>query len=475
MSYLFLFFTLFSFCSYAQEDLEKIEAEAKSNNTIQDLSDRAKAISLGEAIEEGLRNNIEQKVRKFEFQLNEITYLDAYQEFYFPKLTLTMGTSQDHFVETFYRDRINNNDSPKTPSGFVGVGFEDFTLFNWGRDYLDYLNSEETYSRNKQRLIEQRRQLRFDIITSYFNLSRLGEITKAFKKQLSHTSFIYRLTKEKLSLKKIDSQEFLQAKAEFLNAHTQYQTSLFEYYRQQQLLADLLGDDLETSYRATDTLKFKSLIVDKELALKYILKNRPDILQARTNVNNAKRSYQRVLKDNLPLPKLSLRLGGYTRTFSPKGLNDDFSSSIGSNNVEVAASLNMSWTLFGSGGFFNGRVTESAYYQKRIAEVNLKDNVRKSKVANNMIFSRISYLEKRHRASLAQNKNAKIVFDKAIDNYIAGRTKFGDIRDVLQVLINSSIELHNVTFQHLDEKVNYASVMGIDDFPGDNFEGLIQK
>lgn len=465
----------FTLISYAQEDLEQLEAATRSSKSIQDLSDKAKAITLGAAIEEGLRNNIDQKVRKYEFQLNEIDYLDAYQEFYFPKLSLTMGTFEDHFVSNLYRDRINNNDSSKTPTGFVGVGFEDFTLFNWGRDYLDYLNSQETYNRNKQRLIEQRRQLRFDIITNYFNLSRLGEITKAYKKQLSHTSFIYRLTKEKLNLKNIDSQEFLQAKAEFLNAHTQYQTSLFEYYQQQQRLADLLGDDLTTSYRPTNVLKFKSITLDKELALKYILKNRPNILQAKTNVNNAKRTYQRVLKDNLALPRLSLKLGSYTRTFSPQGLNDDFSNSIGSNNIELAASLNMSWTLFGRGGFFNGRVTESAYYQKRIAEVNLKERFRESKVANNMIYSRITYLEKRHRAAIAQRKNAKAVFDKAIDNYIAGRTKFGDIRDVLQVLIISSIELQNVLFQHLNEKVNYAAVMGVDDFPGDNFEGLVQE
>lgn len=459
----------------AQEDLESIENQLNNSKSIQDLTNMAKGISLNDAIEEGLRNNNREVLRKYEFQLNELTYKDAFQEFYFPKLSLSMFTLDEHFVQNVYRDPLENEQSGQSPFGVVGLGFQDYSLFNWGKDYLEYLNSEESYERKKQELKEERRELRFNIIVNYFNLSRLAEITRAYKKQLSHTSFIYRLAKEKLSLKKINSQEFLQAKAEFLNAHTMYQNSLFEYYNQQQQLADILGDDLETSYRATDRLKFADMTIDRAVALKYVLKNRPLILQAKTDVNNAKRSYQRVLKDNLPLPKLSLRLGTYAKTFSENGQTDTFNTFDDSNNVEIAATVNMTWTIFGSGGFFNGRVTERAYYQKRIAEINLKESFRKSKVANNMVYSRIQYLEKRYRAAAAQYENAKRVFDKAIDNYISGTTKFGDIRDVLQVLIDSSIEIENVKFEHLNEKVNYASVMGLDDFPGSRFEGLVQK
>lgn len=475
MNYLFIFLALVSTHLIAQEDLEAIEKQLNSSSSVQDLSNVAKGISLNDAIEEGLRNNNQEVLRKYEFQLNELTYKDAYQDFYFPKLSLSMYTLDDHFVENVYRDPIKNEESAQSPFGVVGLGFQDYTLFNWGKDYLNYLNSEESYERKKQELKEERRELRFNIIVNYFNLSRLGEITRAYKKQLSHTSFIYRLAKEKLSLKKINSQEFLQAKAEFLNAHTMYQNSLYDYYNQQQKLADILGDELESTYRPTDRLKFANMTIDKAVALKYVLKNRPLILDAKTNVNNAKRSYQRTLKDNLPLPKLSLKLGTYQKSFSESGQTDSFNTFNDSNNVEVAATVNMTWTIFGSGGFFNGRVTERAYYQKRIAEINLKETFRKSKVANNMVYSRIQYLEKRHRAATAQLDNAKKVFDKAIDNYISGKTKFGDIRDVLQVLIDSSIEIENVKFEHLNEKVSYAAVMGLDDFPGARFEGLISE
>ena len=297
----------------------------------------------------------------------------------------------------------------------------------------------------------------------------------AYKKQLSHTSFIYRLAREKLGLRKVGTQEFLQAKAEFLNAHTKYQNSLFEYYNQQQAFADLLGDDLKTIYKPADQLKFKSISIKRIDAQKYIDKNRPDILQAKTNVENASRSYQKALKDNLPLPEFNLKLGTYQKAFSTAGASDDYETFAGSRNVEIAATLNMTWTLYGSGGFFNSRVTERSYYQKRIAELNLKENYRKSHVANNLIHSRIQYLEKRYEAANAQVNNARKTFDKAIDNYIAGKTRFGDMRDVLQVLIDSTVEAENVKYEHLAEKVNYAAIMGLNDFPGDNFEALIAK
>lgn len=460
---------------FAQEDLESIEEQMRNTKSVQDLSDRAKAISLNEAIEIGLRNNNKEVLRQYQFQINELNFKDAFEDFYFPKLSLYMTTFEDHFVENVYRDPIKNEESGQTPIGGIGLGFEDYTLFNWGKDYLDYLNAQESFERNKQEFKEKRRELRFNIIVNYFNLTRLNEITRAYKKQLSHTSFIYRLAKEKLSLKKASSQEFLQAKAEFLNAHTNYQNALFEYYNQQQALADLLGDDLDSSYKPIDRLKFTNLTIDKDVALKYVLKNRPAILDAKTEVNNAKRSYQRVLKDNLPLPKLSLKLGTYQRTFSDAGSSDTFNTFNNSNNVEVAASVNMTWTIFGSGGFFNGRVTERAYYEKRIAEIKLKESFRTSKVANTMIYKRIQYLEKRYRAAVAQYENAKKVFDQTIDNYIGSKTQFADVRDVLQVLINSSIEMENVKYEHLGEKINYASVMGLDDFPGDRFEGMVEK
>ncbi|MBD65820.1 MAG: hypothetical protein CME62_11475 [Halobacteriovoraceae bacterium] len=461
--------------AWSQNNLDDIEKTIEKDRNLTNLSNTAKAISLNDAIEEGLRKNNAELLRKYQRQINELNFKDAFEDFYFPKLNLTMQTTDDHFVENIYRDDIENAESSKTPQGFIGLEMPDYTLFNWGKDFLNYLNEKEIYKRNKQIFVEQRRELRFRIITNYFNLSRLRNISRVYKKQLSHTSFIYKLAKEKLGLRKINSQEYLQAKAEFLKAHKNYQASLFAYYSQQQELADIMGDNPETVYTTTDSLKFNPLVLGAAEAQKLIAQNSPQVRDARTSLENANRTYQRVLKDNLPLPKFSLKLGSYRKTFSQDGVQDNFETFDGSRNLEVAATVNMTWTIFGSGGFFNSRVTERSYYQKRMAEINLKEAYRDTRVANQLTNSRINYLEKQFNATEAQLKNARKVFDYAIDNYIDSKTGFAELKLVLDEIQDAGISLENVKYDHLVEKITYASVLGIDDFPGEKFENLVEK
>ena len=53
-------------------DLNQLEKEASNKQVSLQLQDQAKKISLQDAIEEGLRNNFNEKVRSYTFQLNEL-------------------------------------------------------------------------------------------------------------------------------------------------------------------------------------------------------------------------------------------------------------------------------------------------------------------------------------------------------------------------------------------------------------------
>lgn len=457
-------------------DLNQLEKEASNKQVSLQLQDQAKKISLQDAIEEGLRNNFNEKVRSYTFQLNELDFKDTYEEFWYPQLNLTMQTSSDHFVDNIYRDTTTNaQNSTVSPTGYIGLELEDYTLFNWGRDYLDYLSAKNTYHRNKQRLKEQRRELRFNIIAEYFNLSRQNNVVKINKRLLSHTSFIYRLAKEKLSLRKISSQEYLQTKQLFLEAHKNYQDALFDYYQIQQSLAKYLGDDLETIYFPLNDLKFQPMTIKLSESLALTKSNSPALLDARVAVENASRSFQRAQKDNLPLPEITMKLGSYKREFSGSGYEDNYETFANSKNIEVAASLNMTWKIFGSGGFMNHRVQESAFYQKKIRELQLREANRDLKVSNKLTHSRIIYLQKKFTAVDKERETARKVFDKAIDNYISSKTRFSDIYQVLEELKSSEIHFENTKYEHLLEKLKLAQLMGVDDFPGEKFDNLVMK
>ena len=463
--------------SVAQDlDLNQLEKEVSNTRTARELKDQAKKITLQDAIEEGLRNNFNEKVRSYTFQLNELDFKDDYESFWYPKLNLTMQTSGDQFIDNVYRDpNTNAQDSTVSPNGFVGLEIEDYTLFNWGRDYLDYLSEKNTYQRNKQRLKEQKRALRFNIIAEYFNLARQNNIVKILKRQLSHTSFIYRLAKEKMRIRKINSQEFLQTKQLFLKAHKNYQDALFTYYEIQESLARYLGDDLETIYFPLNELKFEPMTIKLSESLAITMKNSPDLLDARVEMENASRSYQKSLKDNLPLPEITMKLGSYQRQFSGSGYDDTYETFDGSKNVEIAASVNMTWTIYGSGGFLNSRVQESSFYQKKIREVQLREAHRDIKVTNKLTHSRVIYLQKKFSAVEKERETTRRVFDKAVDNYIASKTKFADIYQVLEELQTSQVHYENTKYEHLLEKLKLAQLMGVDDFPGEKFDTLVLK
>ena len=447
---------------------KKLESKKLSQQT----SDEAKHISLRLAIEMGLRKNYQQKIRNFTLAKLELDWQDDFYEFWFPTVQLSLSTN-DHLVEKLYTDNTQGFGTSKTPSGQFGLEFSNYTLFNWGRDYLTYLNNQTRYKRQKQALGEQRRKLRFEIIDQYFNVIRLKQILRARRDQLRHTSFIYRLAKEKLQLKKLSSQEFLQTKEEFLRAQSDFHTNSTEVYSAEEKLALLLGDDPGTSYRPLELLKFLPLTTTQEEAFQMANKQSPRYRQAKADLENANRSFKLTLKENLPLPKLSLNLGAYRHNFSESGVQDTFATDNGSRNVEIRASVNMKWTLLGPGGLFNSRVQEKSYANKRIAEIEMLEAKRDISVTIRTLYRNILALERKYEATDARLKNAQMAFDKALDNYIGGKTSFPNIKHVIDSLINAEIDFQNAKYLHLNYKLELADWMGLYDFPGENFERLV--
>lgn len=455
------------------QDLEQIEKDAISNPRIE-AEIESTLLSLNDAIEIGLRKNIVERTEEYVFEIAHNDYKDAYYNFYFPRLSIFFNTT-NHSLENLYRDQFNNNTSGKTPTGSVGIGFDDFTLFNWGKDYLDYINAREIFERKKALNGERKRDLRFQIIAQYFNLVRVNQNIKAYKKQLRQTSFIYRLAKEKRNLKKIKYQELLQAKSEFLNSHQKYQEELAHFFTEQQKLANLLGDSPKSNYKLLNQLKFKPLAETTSELISLNTKKNTKVLDAKLELENSNRSYSRTLKENLPLPKISMRLGAYRKAFDTSGLQDEYRTFGDSNNVELSATVSASWTIFGSGGFLNSRVKENAYFQKKIAEIRYFDSIRETKLSAKHTLKTVEYLEKKYKAVDQKLKNATTLYDRSLDNYIAGRTSFANLKHAIETVEEASLEYEYTKYMHLYHKVELAQVLGLYDFPGEKFEELILR
>jgi outer membrane protein TolC len=276
-------------------------------------------------------------------------------------------------------------------------------------------------------------------------------------------------------LKKIRSQQFYQAKAEFLKAHNEYQESLYNVTGAEQDLATSLGDELTTTYSPRELLKFKTLTTLKDTSYRFAVEKSPLFLDAKVKLKNANRSFEKALKDNMPLPKFDLKLGAFRHNFSENGAEDVIQTSTDNRNVEVVASINMKWKIFGSGGLFNTNRDRTAYLDKKIAEIEYRESRRNVRVSVSSLHRKIRFLEKQYEASAALLKNMKITFDKTLDNYIGGKTSFANIKLTLELLMDSYEEYENSKYLHLITKLELANLIGMDDFPGESFEGLVIK
>ncbi len=495
-------FLIFIQATYAQdEDLSFLESSVNSDpTTTQDFKEseppvkskwsvsrseegndkdpdkQGRVLDLRSVIEEGFRKNPFEQIRGQQRESFELSRIDVVQKFWLPKVGLNLQTS-NHRIDRFHQstDSFTGMGAQQAPNGSLGLAIDEYTVFNWGRDYLQYLNDKQTLFRKNQQLAEAHRRLKFSLMTQYFNLIRFKEILRIKKEQLRQTSFIHRLAREKLLLKKIRTQEYYQTRSEYLRSQTEYQQSQFEVGIEEEKMANLLGDQYQGSYRSYEQLKYKSLSTSMEEALRFAQEQSQPYRDAKVAYDLANRTYEKTLKDNLPLPKLGVNFGTYSTGFDPSGTSWNFQTTNGNKNVELVASINMRWTLLGEGGLFNSRQNQQSYLAKRISEINFFNTRRELEVKVRTIYKTVRFLEQKVEIAQFQHKNAQSNYDSVLDNYIAGRTTYADIKLAIENLVNSHINSENVKYDHLVKKIELSDFMGLEDFPGENFEALATR
>lgn len=445
------------------------QAEARIDAKVQ-----AKKIDLRTVLAVGLNKNIDQKVRNFQKEKLDINFDNTFDRFWLPSFKMRLQTSNQR-IETLRSSSSLDYQTDKAPAGRFGIEMGEYTVFNWGKDYLEYLNDKNSYKRNKQRLIEQRRILRFALIAQYFRLVKVKQIKNHRREQLRHTSFIHRLARQKLALKRITSQEYYQTRAEYLRAQTLFQEAQEMVIQEDENMANLLGDELNSTYTPLEQLKFVGINTSRSESITLALKQSPGYRQAKVELENAQRSFQKEIRSNLPLPEFKVNLGAYNTYFDKDGRFTEFEAYENGRDVELVASINMTWSIFGDGGFMNSRDRKKSYLDKRIAEEKFFNTKRALEVNIRALYRRIRFLERKSEVSETQLKNARSAFDATLDNYISTKTDFSNLKIALDRTIEAAINYEESKFAHLLLKLELSNQMGLEDFPGSNFENLAER
>ncbi|MGZ3787902.1 MAG: TolC family protein, partial [Bacteriovorax sp.] len=439
------------------------------------LTETFKNLQLNDVIEQGLRKNYEQNIRAQRDSLNEIQFQGAKNAFWLPELKMNLTTSNQRISTLHSSSTPPTTPNPTTPTGSLGLSLGDYTVFNWGKDYALYLNKKSTYQRNKQIFDESKRELKLDLIGSYFNLMTTKNIEKVRQDQLRQASFIYRLSKEKIAIGKTSKQDYYLARNEYLKAQNDYHDAKITADLADENMSYLIADDIGTKYVLNETLDYRRIKISLDESLKFSLENNPTLLNDKTTLDNSERSYDVAIKENMPLPKFSVNLGAYNKKFGPKSNQTVYETYGGSGNVELVASINATWSITGEDGLFNSNKLATSRIGKEIAFKELDKDKHFTQSFVRQTYKNILSLQNQVVILEARLPSLQKSFDTILENYLNGKTKFYDFHLALQELTETKILFEQTKFNHLSEKLSLAKLAGLEDFPGENFEHLATR
>lgn len=439
------------------------------------LPDTYKNLHLNDVIEQGLRKNYDQNIRGQKQELNQIAFNGAKNAFWLPELKITLQTDdqKNSILKSSSRPPLVPHST--SPSGVLGLSLGDYTVFNWGKDYALYLNQKSAYERTTQIYDESKRELKLDLINSYFTLMISKNIEKIRQDQLRQTSFVYRLNKEKISVGKTSKQDYYQARSEYLKSQNEYHDAKIEADQADEGVAFQITDPIGTKYVLNETLEYRRIKTSLDDIIKMAERNNPTLLTNKTIIDIAERSYDVALKENMPLPKFSVNLGAYNHRFGPQTNSTRYETYSGSGNVELVASINTTWSLTGGDGFLNSNKLASSRIGKEIAQKEFEKNTHYTQSLIRQTYKTILSLQNQIVILEARLPSLQKTFDTILENYLGGRVKFYDFSLSLDDLTQTKIFYEQVKLQHLKEKLTLARLAGIEDFPGDNFELLATR
>lgn len=431
-----------------------------------------KPISLSQAIEQGYRRNFEQQERNYQKRIIELNWLDAKEEFWMPNLQVSLTTEPQRLA------RLKNGGLPgeastKSPAGTFGIELGEYTIFNWGKDYLAYQNQKTTFERGNQRLEEQRRELRHDVIIDYAYLLTVQELVDVKRDQLRHASFIYRLNRERVANKKVSGQDYFQARQEYLKAQTDFQEIRELMVEANRLLANRISDEAGTRYVVNQSMVFDKLKLTSAEAIRLVVERNPDVLSAKALAEIAGREEEILYKENLPLPKISVNLGAYNYRFGTGRNSFRYETTPGSSDIDVVATVTATWSLTGEGGFLNGRKMRRGALSRGLARKREEKASFQGQTDVRELFEKIKIYENQIEVLEARTLNAVKQYDVVLENYMNKKARFSDFQHALEEKDEARSLLAEIRFEHTKAKVLLARTIGIEDFPGERFEKLV--
>ena len=445
---------------------------ADSIQTKPDVSLRKpRTLTATESIEQGLRKNFSQQNREYREKLLALNWQDTREDFWTPNVNLKLTSSPQRLLR-FKQGRLPGDD--RSLAGTLGLEVEEYTLFNWGKDYLAYLNAQTEFARDNQSLKDEKRRLRNQIMIQYSRLVQFHAIEQVLKEQLRQSAFIYRFAREKARLGKLSPQDFSAARSEYLRAQSDYQTGQDKSREEDSRMALMIVDPPSTRYLLKGTTHYQKLHFPLEKSRQMAKQSNPQIKWEQKNVENIEREYKLTQRENYPLPKISINLGAYRHHWESGHTYGRYETHGNNSNLDLVAEIKATWPLSGKGGLFNQRKNQGVRTKMKQSHNHLEQAKHQAESRVEKHYRAIKSLEVQMAVASARQENAKKNFDLTMENYINRKTRFSDFHQALEEMVRSRIHFIQVRHHHFEEKVLLAEAIGIEDFPEEILQNTLR-
>ena len=431
-------------------------------------------ISIKAAIQQGIQKNHGVGIRDNERGILNLTWEGQWNSFWLPSIDFTMSVDPYRILRIRNATNLAGAESKHT-GGSIALNFGEYRVFNWGKDYMAYLNNKQSFKRGLQSLTEADRQLKFDIITAYCELVSQYQILNTQKLFLRHASYVYKLTKEKLAAKKISGQEYYQTRVLYMKAYQEYLEAKRLWINYNEKLAFLIDDEPSTRYIISEELRFINLEADLNGLTEVAKKNSPQILSAYSQKKIAERNYEIAKRNNMALPEFKINLGAFTQSYQTGSSDQFFGNFQGNRNLEVLASLTATWNVVGVDGFLNKRMLSNAHLQRQISDRTLKQKEDYIGYLISNYYFQIKNFEQQVVLSQERDKTSESAYNITFNNYTLRKTSYLNFLHSLEDLTMAKNSYRENMRDHLNMKVQLAAATGIPDFPGNLFENHFSK
>ena len=427
-------------------------------------------LQLEDALDKALQNNKTYRQQKLDLVTAENAFHDAWEGFYLPAVSLDLGATSTLTVGQLGNSTAKSlsPDSLYTgyPNSNISLSLGNYTLFNFGRDHLAYEIAKLNYDRSIQKLEENKRTLRFQVMRSYFELKTGLDKIEVAQRSVDFANIFLEIVKTNVATSKADSEDLNSVEGDLLTAKKDYSTAVRSSYNSIWKFNLLLGDPIDTRYILTTEIELAPLKISLDDALKAFVSSAPSVRDSILAKRIAEINLDLAEKNRLPLPTVSFSGIVFSMQDSYyKSVTGLTTNAVTPGNLDISAAIKLHLPFLWPGGLFNSRVVSTATVAVEQADLSAERVLDQARIE---LYSLLADLKENEEMAETQKQSLESALKVLEDQHKKlqqGEIDRLKIRDSIQSARTEELNFKDALLRYLATKLNLLEQLGTDDWP----------